>query len=110
MTRKDATTKSFPSILTREDCQHLSSVSYFRIVRSLNGFVVLSESARQATSKDDADQLNQSDADADTSEKQRLVIEEIQELRQTSDFRCVVCCTVLDVLRQQVTLRKNFIH
>jgi hypothetical protein len=35
----------------------------------LNGFVVLAESARQATSEDDADELNESDAYADAAEQ-----------------------------------------
>lgn len=67
---------------------------------TLNGFIVLAEGSRQAAGEDHADELHEGDADADAAQQQRLVVEELQELRQASNLRGIVRRALLNVLRQ----------
>lgn len=63
-----------------------------------DGFIIFAESARQTTGKDDSDELDQSDANANAAEQERLIVQKLKQLRQASDFRCVVRCAMFHTL------------
>lgn len=85
------------------DCQHQSSVGLKLPSSALNSFVVFAKGARQAASKHDTDNLNDCNANTNAAKQQRFVIEELVELWQASDLRCVIAGALLYILRQQMT-------